>query len=141
MYSAHNIEAKNPREYKDLACQQLLEQFKIRDIKMFEHINSHFENYVNNVRLLLIQTLLNDFRYNTGGDILSPHNISTNYKKLDATYQKTLADPEDIDERYFLKERVSITPSRFTPFGGRGTATKWKKQNFNSQRILNYELD
>jgi hypothetical protein len=36
---------------------------------------------------------------------------------------------------------VSITPSRFTPFGGRGTATKWKKQNFNSQRILNYELD
>jgi hypothetical protein len=50
-------------------------------------------------------------------------------------------DPEDIDERYFLRERVSITPSRFTPFGGRGTATKWKKQNFNSQRILNYELD
>ena len=60
---------------------------------------------------------------------------------MDSIYQKTLVNPEDIDERHFLRERVTITPSRFTPFGGRGTATKWKKQNFNSQRILNYELD
>jgi hypothetical protein len=82
-----------------------------------------------------------DFRYTSGNDILSPTNIAANYKKLDGIYQKTLSDPEDIDERYFLRERVNITPSRFTPFGGRGTATKWKKQNFNSQRILNYELD
>lgn len=37
-----------------MACQQLLEQFKIRDLKMFEHINSHFENYVNNVIYPLI---------------------------------------------------------------------------------------
>jgi hypothetical protein len=60
---------------------------------MFEHINSHFENYVNNVQQFIIKTLLNDFRYNTGNDILSPIHISTNYKKLDATYQKTLSDP------------------------------------------------
>lgn len=81
-----------------------------------------------------------EFRYH-GQDVLSPQNIGVSYKKLDTTYQKTLSDPEDIDERYFLRERVNITPSRFTPFGGRGTSTKWKKQNLNSQRILNYELD
>jgi hypothetical protein len=30
-----NLEAGNTREYRELACQTLLEQFKIRDIKMF----------------------------------------------------------------------------------------------------------
>ncbi len=70
-----------------------------------------------------------------------PQNLSINYKKLDHIYQKSLSDPQAIDQRYFLKERtnLNLTPSKFTPFGGRGTATKWKKQqNFNSQRILNY---
>jgi len=44
-----NPEAKSSRDYRELACESLLEQFKIRDLKMFENVNSQFEDYVNNV--------------------------------------------------------------------------------------------
>ena len=49
-----NPEAKSSRDYRELACQSLLEQFKIRDLKMFENVNSQFEDYVNNVLVGLL---------------------------------------------------------------------------------------
>jgi len=47
-----------------------------------------------------------------------------NYKRLDTVYQKELK-PGDLDERFFLRERIStLTPSRLTPFARQGYNSK-----------------
>ena len=87
-------------------------------------------------------------------DLLSPHHIQDNYRKLDKIYMKSI-DPQDLDERVFVKERTSHhTPTKFTPFARQGYLNKLQKpnrlsgnigngpkeHNFTSHRILNYEM-
>ena len=72
--------------------------------------------------------------------MLAPESLVMTYKRLDGLYQKVLSGPEDIDERSFIMQRTILSPSRFTPFGGRVTvAVNKNKQILNSQKILSYE--
>jgi len=74
--------------------------------------------------------------------------------KLDSYYQKRL-NPEDLDERFYLKEKKPHTPGKFTPFAKQGAANKNnininitkgndlqipKKTTYTSHRMLNYEI-
>ena len=83
-------------------------------------------------------------------DFMSPKYIESNVKRVDHLYQSRLT-PEDLDERIFMKERAAnLTPSRFTPFARQGYVNKLSKpggssrdqpsKNFNSHRILNYDM-
>lgn len=91
-------------------------------------------------------------------------NIRGNLKKLEAYYEKNLS-PDDIDERFYMKEKKIHTPSKFTPFARQGainrhnllpahnnakflevpggsvpTTSNGVRGAFQSQRILNYEI-
>lgn len=57
-------------------------------------------------------------------DFFSPELINMNYKRLDTVYQKELKSG-DLDERFFLRERIStLTPSKLTPFARQGYNSK-----------------
>lgn len=49
--------------------------------------------------------------------------IASNTRKLESYYQKQLA-ADDLDERFYLKERKANTPGKFTPFAKQGAANK-----------------
>lgn len=60
-------------------------------------------------------------------DWLSPSYIQDNYRKLDKIYMKSI-DPQDLDERVFVKERAANhTPTKFTPFARQGYLNKLQK--------------
>ena len=80
--------------------------------------------------------------------------IQANFSRLESFYQKRLSH-DDLDERFFIRERKPHTPGKFTPFARQGAANKagmnfalpkineqsqLPKKAFSSHRMLNYEV-
>ena len=82
--------------------------------------------------------------------------IFSNFGKLESFYQKKL-NHDDLDERFFIRDRKPHIPGKFTPFAKQGAAnkvgahlnlppkafadqTQAAKKSFSSHRMLNYEL-
>lgn len=124
--------------------------FSIQDYETYKLSVSDFDDYFET----LLQT---NILKNTSDkiDFFNPELININYKRLDAVYQKRLG-PNDLDERFFLKDRITtLTPSKITPFERQGLnsrAIKGKNieninpntmttKNFYSHRVLDYELE
>ena len=80
-------------------------------------------------------------------------NVAHNFKKLENYYLKKL-NHDDLDERFYIREKKAHTPGKFTPFARQGAANKlnhqWHlakneppqlpKKQFSSHRMLNYEV-
>jgi len=90
-----------------------------------------------------------------------PKILYNNYTKLESYYQRKL-NHDDLDERFFIRERAKAhTPGKFTPFARQGAANKLPpslgmklrepptpskiqaqlpKKTTSSHRLLNYEV-
>ena len=83
-----------------------------------------------------------------------PTLLFSNFKKLEHYYLKKL-NHDDLDERFYIKDKKANTPGKFTPFAKQGAANKninmqWnmaksdhpqlQKKAYNSHRMLNYEV-
>eukprot|EP00919_Chromeraceae_sp_WS-2016_P015868 GHVR01037687.1.p1 GENE.GHVR01037687.1~~GHVR01037687.1.p1 ORF type:complete len:133 (-),score=0.10 GHVR01037687.1:515-913(-) len=130
--------------------------FLIKNILLYkstvDRFDSFFEELINCGVIKSSSSEKNDF--------FSPEIIFANYNRFDAYYRKKLDFSKDLDERIFFKDRAAnLTPSRFTPFSRQGYVTRplknngtklgnfpnWNdgtvnRENFNSNRILNYDL-
>lgn len=110
------------QDKKVLICkitEKLLELFLIEDYETYRNVVSSFDDYFD-------QLVQNNIIKHTQdrNDFFSPELINLNYKRLDAVYQKKLL-PDDLDERFFLKERITtLTPSKLTPFARQGYNSK-----------------
>ena len=80
--------------------------------------------------------------------------LPSNFKKLEHYYLKKL-NHDDLDERFYIRDKKANTPGKFTPFAKQGAANKniniqWniskndhphpQKKAYNSHRMLNYEV-
>ena len=80
--------------------------------------------------------------------------LHINFTKLESFYQKRL-NHDDLDERFFIRDRKPFTPGKFTPFARQGAANKVSinlnpsriseqpqpaKKSGTSSRVLNYEV-
>ena len=80
--------------------------------------------------------------------------LFNNFKKLENYYIKKL-NHDDLDERFYIRDKKANTPGKFTPFAKQGAANKninvqWnmaknehaqpQKKAYNSHRTLNYEV-
>lgn len=83
--------------------------FLIKNDKGFLKVNNLFREFINQINSNKNSSIIEM-------DSLYVAKISTSLKKLDYYYQKKL-DINDLDERFFIKERRRhLTPSKFTPF-------------------------
>jgi hypothetical protein len=82
--------------------ERLLELFSIEDFDTYRNVVSSFDDYFD-------QLVQNNIVKNTNErtDFFSPVLVNMNYKRLDTVYQKRLI-ADDLDERFFLKERLTI---------------------------------
>jgi len=64
--------------------------------------------------------------------------LYNNFAKLEGFYQKRL-NHDDLDERFFIRERKPHTPGKFTPFARQGAANKLGAVNMNLQKASNPE--
>lgn len=60
--------------------------------------------------------------------------ISSNTRKLEAYYQKRLL-ADELDERFYIKDRKANTPGKFTPFAKQGAANKLSQYTANQQQL------
>lgn len=132
-------------EFNHVMLTEILDYLVIGMEEEFFRIKKDFETFIK-VNL--------DFKANC----LHQGKILNNVKAINDLYTgKYFNIIEDMDERFFLKERKTIfTPSKFTPFArnstnihinkrqSSGTGTRPiledKKQQLNSHRVLNYEM-
>lgn len=99
--------------------EKLLELFNIEDFETYRNVVSSFDDYFDR---LVQENIVKHSHERT--DFFSPELINMNYKRLDTVYQKELK-PGDLDERFFLRERIStLTPSELTPFARQGYNSK-----------------
>lgn len=87
--------------------------------------------------------------------LYTAQNIDTNLEKLDAYYQKKLGF-DDLDERFFVRDRKALHAGMFTPFAKQGAANKLNininitkngdftphsmKKSFPVPKMLNYDV-
>ena len=93
--------------------------FSIEDYETYKNVGSSFDDYFDQ---LVESNIIRNTHEKT--DFFSPELINMNYKRLDTIYQKKL-NVDDLDERFFLKDRITtLTPSKFTPFARQGHNSK-----------------
>lgn len=128
--------------------EQLLELYNIEDFETYKNVATNFDDYFD--RLVNENVIKHSPERN---DFFSPELINMNYKRLDTFYQKELKQG-DLDERFFLRERIStLTPSKLTPFARQGYASKLNgirhkdkplaapdPKEYSSHRALNYDV-
>ena len=98
----------DPQDEYVINCifEEMKKMFLIKQCEDSVKVNDYFRDLINNLthKQLLDENSLNVSR------------LGISLKKLDKYYQKDL-DVEDLDERFFIKDRKKhLTPSKFTPF-------------------------
>jgi hypothetical protein len=120
---------------KESIAHVFLEYFRLKDISKYQQIAAFLRDQLSLLREKLGLEA-----------IFSEKNVDQVYKKIDCIYMKRLTDVS-IDERHFLKERINtvLNANRFTPFGGRHCANRFKVSSKPNQilshRMLNYEKE